>query len=94
MESWLDEFRYMQQERRMGRAHLHDASVCDRPRLSHARAGGLVEKLSAAGAVFMTMEDAAAEARAENVFFVGSSDIRSSVRWAKSLVRAVPTNEA
>ena len=40
MENWLDEFRYMQKTRRLGRADLHHAPLRHRPRLSHAGAGG------------------------------------------------------
>ena len=54
-----------EEDRRLGRADLHHAPLCHRPRLPHAGAGGLTAKLAAGGAVFMTMEQAAEEAKSE-----------------------------
>ena len=54
-----------EEDRRLGRADLHHASLCDRPRLPHAGAGGFDRRSSPPdGAVFMTMEQAAEEAKA------------------------------
>ena len=54
-----------EKERRLGHAHLYDAPLRDRPRLSYAGASRTWStRLADEGAVFMTMEDAAREAQA------------------------------
>jgi peptidoglycan-N-acetylglucosamine deacetylase len=67
MESWLDEFRYMQQTVDWGvlTYTMHPYVIGRGYRMLALE--DLVQKLIAAGAVFMTMEDAAQEAR-ERVF--------------------------
>ena len=64
MESWLDEFRYMQKSVEWGvlTYTMHPFVIGRGYRMLAFEQ--LVESLQAAGAVFMTMEDAAAEARA------------------------------
>ena len=64
MESWLDEFRYMQKTVEWGvlTYTMHPFVIGRGYRMLAFEQ--LVESLQAAGAVFMTMEDAAAEARA------------------------------
>jgi peptidoglycan/xylan/chitin deacetylase (PgdA/CDA1 family) len=63
MESWLDEFRYMQREVDWGvlTYTMHPYVIGRGYRMLALE--GLVEKLAAEGAVFLTMEEAAAEAR-------------------------------
>jgi hypothetical protein len=63
MESWLDEFRYMQKTVDWGvlTYTMHPYVIGRGYRMLAFEE--LVKKLQAAGAVFMTMEDAAAEAR-------------------------------
>jgi hypothetical protein len=63
MESWLDEFRYMQQTVDWGvlTYTMHPYVIGRGYRMLALE--DLVQKLIAAGAVFMTMEDAAQEAR-------------------------------
>jgi peptidoglycan/xylan/chitin deacetylase (PgdA/CDA1 family) len=63
MESWHDEFRYMQREVDWGvlTYTMHPYVIGRGYRMLALE--GLVEKLAADGAVFLTMEDAAAEAR-------------------------------
>jgi hypothetical protein len=63
METWFDEFRYMQKSVEWGvlTYTMHPYVVGRGHRMLALEQ--LVENLSAAGAVFMTMEDAAAEAR-------------------------------
>jgi peptidoglycan/xylan/chitin deacetylase (PgdA/CDA1 family) len=64
MENWLDEFRYMQKTVEWGvlTYTMHPYVIGRGYRMLALE--DLVAKLAAAGAVFMTMEDAAAEARA------------------------------
>jgi peptidoglycan-N-acetylglucosamine deacetylase len=64
MENWLDEFRYMQKSVDWGvlTYTMHPYVIGRGYRMLAFE--GLVEDLAAAGAVFMTMENAAAEARA------------------------------
>ena len=64
MENWLDEFRYMQKSVDWGvlTYTMHPYVIGRGYRMLAFE--GLVKDLAAAGAVFMTMEDAAAEARA------------------------------
>jgi peptidoglycan-N-acetylglucosamine deacetylase len=64
MENWLDEFRYMQQTVDWGvlTYTMHPFVIGRGYRMLALE--DLVGKLAAAGAVFMTMEDAAAEAKA------------------------------
>jgi peptidoglycan/xylan/chitin deacetylase (PgdA/CDA1 family) len=63
MENWLDEFRYMQKTVDWGvlTYTMHPYVIGRGYRMLALE--GLLEKLHAAGAVFMTMEDAAAEAK-------------------------------
>jgi peptidoglycan/xylan/chitin deacetylase (PgdA/CDA1 family) len=63
MESWLDEFRYMRREVDWGvlTYTMHPYVIGRGYRMLALE--GLVEKLAAEGAVFLTMEEAAAEAR-------------------------------
>ena len=63
MEGWFDEFRYMQKSVEWGilTYTMHPYVIGRGYRMLAFEQ--LVEKLEAAGAVFMTMEDAAAEAR-------------------------------
>jgi peptidoglycan/xylan/chitin deacetylase (PgdA/CDA1 family) len=63
MESWLDEFRYMKREVDWGvlTYTMHPYVIGRGYRMLALE--GLVDKLAAEGAVFMTMEEAAAEAR-------------------------------
>ena len=64
MQSWLDEFRYMQQSIEWGvlTYTMHPYVIGRGYRMLALEE--LMDKLASAGAVFMTMEDAAAEARA------------------------------
>ena len=64
MESWLDEFRYMQQTDEWGvlTYTMHPYVIGRGYRMLALE--GLIENLQDAGAVFMTMEEAAAEAQA------------------------------
>ena len=64
MQSWLDEFRYMQQSVEWGvlTYTMHPYVIGRGYRMLALEE--LMDKLASAGAVFMTMEDAAAEARA------------------------------
>jgi peptidoglycan/xylan/chitin deacetylase (PgdA/CDA1 family) len=64
MESWHDEFRYMQQTVDWGvlTYTMHPFVIGRGYRMLALE--DFVSKLAAAGAVFMTMEDAAAEAKA------------------------------
>jgi hypothetical protein len=64
MENWLDEFRYMQQTVDWGvlTYTMHPYVIGRGYRMLALDA--LLKDLAAAGAVFMTMEDAAAEAQA------------------------------
>ena len=64
MESWRDEFRYMQKSVDWGvlTYTMHPYVIGRGYRMLAFE--GLVKDLAAAGAVFMTMEDAAAEAQA------------------------------
>jgi peptidoglycan-N-acetylglucosamine deacetylase len=64
MESWRDEFRYMQQTVDWGvlTYTMHPYVIGRGYRMLALE--GLLKDLSAAGAVFMTMEEAAAEAQA------------------------------
>jgi hypothetical protein len=63
MESWLDEFRYMQRTVDWGvlTYTMHPYVIGRGYRMLALE--GLVKELQAAGATFMTMEDAAQEAR-------------------------------
>ena len=63
MESWFDEFRYMQQTVDWGvlTYTMHPYVIGRGHRMLAFE--DLVKRLAAAGAIFMTMEDAAAEAR-------------------------------
>jgi hypothetical protein len=63
MESWLDEFRYMRREVDWGvlTYTMHPYVIGRGYRMLALE--GLVDTLAAEGAVFMTMEEAAAEAR-------------------------------
>ena len=63
MESWMDEFRYMQASVEWGvlTYTMHPYVIGRGYRMLALEQ--LIENLKAAGAVFMTMEDAAAEAR-------------------------------
>ena len=63
MENWLDEFRYMQKSVDWGvlTYTMHPYVIGRGYRMLAFE--GLVKDLAAAGAVFMTMEDAAAEAQ-------------------------------
>ena len=63
MQSWLDEFTLHEEDGGLGRADLHHAPVRDRPRLPDAGAGMACDQLAKEGAVFMTMEQAAEEAK-------------------------------
>jgi hypothetical protein len=65
MESWRDEFRYMQQTVDWGvlTYTMHPYVIGRGYRMLVLEA--LLKELMAAGAVFMTMEDAAAEAQAK-----------------------------
>jgi peptidoglycan/xylan/chitin deacetylase (PgdA/CDA1 family) len=65
MESWLDEFRYMQQSVQWGvlTYTMHPYVIGRGYRMLALEE--LIKKLEGAGAVFMTMEDAAAEAQAK-----------------------------
>jgi peptidoglycan-N-acetylglucosamine deacetylase len=64
MESWWDEFRYMQQSVEWGvlTYTMHPYVIGRGNRMLALE--GLVEKLASAGALFMTLEEAAAEAQA------------------------------